>query len=216
MSTTASPVSPSAAPPAGRPLRTQPAEGTHPGRRPLGWWGMVLLIASEGTLFGLLLFVNFYLRANAAHWPPVGVEKPELLLSGIRSVILLGSTVPAVLAERAAHRGDQQAMRRWLALTFLMGAVFLAGHVQEYIVIWPELTYRTGAYGSIFFTLTGLHALHLTIGLGVLTYLIVQSTLGRYDEPPTATAITCGILYWHFVDAVWVAVYSSLYLSVTL
>jgi cytochrome c oxidase subunit III len=201
---------------AGRPLRTEPRTGAHPGGRSLGWWGVVFLIATEATLFGLLLFVNFYLRANADRWPPAGVDDPELLLSGIRSLILIGSSIPVALAERAARRGDQASMRRWLTVTFLMGAVFLAGHIQEYVTLWPEFTFRSHAYGSIFYTLTGLHALHLVIGLGVLAYLVAASSTGRYEGRTEITAVGCGILYWHFVDVVWIAVYSSLYLSVTL
>jgi heme/copper-type cytochrome/quinol oxidase subunit 3 len=206
----------SARPPAGRPLATSPAGQTHPGSRPLGWWGVVGLIATEATLFSLLLFVNFYLRANAATWPPPGVEDPELVLSGIRSVILIGSSVPVAIAERAAKRGDEVRMRRYLIITFVMGAVFLAGHIQEYVTLWPKLTFRDSSYGSIFYTLTGLHALHLIVGLGVLAYLVVQSLRGTFEGQHHPTPVACGILYWHFVDVVWVAVYSSLYLSVTL
>jgi heme/copper-type cytochrome/quinol oxidase subunit 3 len=206
----------SASPPAGRPLATAPVGPRHPGSRPLGWWGVVGLIATEATLFALLLFVNFYLRANAPTWPPPGVEDPELVLSGIRSVILIGSSIPVAMAERASKRGDAVRMRRYLIVTFVMGAIFLAGHIQEYVTLWPKLTYRTNSYGSIFYTLTGLHALHLMVGLGVLVYLVVQSLRGRFEGQGHPTPVSCGILYWHFVDVVWVAVYSSLYLSVTL
>lgn len=199
----------------GRPLRSSAAR-PHPGSRSLGWWGLIFLIATEATLFGLLIFVNFYLRANAAQWPLGGIEDPELKLSGIRSVILLGSSIPVALAERASGRGDQPAFRRYLAVTFTMGAVFLAGHVQEYVVLLEKFTWRTNAYGSIYYSLTGLHALHLIIGMTVLAYLFTQSWRGRYDERPSPSAASCGILYWHFVDVVWVAVYSSMYLSVTL
>src|SRR5699024_862280 len=121
---------------------TQP----HPGSRSLGWWGVVLLIASEGTLFGLLLFVNFYLRVNATQWPLDDIEDPELVMSAIRSVILLGSSVPAVLAERAARRGDQVRFRRHVAITFVMAAIFMAGHIQEYVELMPEFTWNTNAY----------------------------------------------------------------------
>ena len=199
----------------GRPLLSAPAKA-HPGSRSLGWWGVVFLIATEATLFGLLLFVNFYLRSNTASWPPGGIEDPELKLSGVRSVILLGSSLPVALAERAAKRGDQAKFRRWIGVTFTMGAVFMAGHIQEWYVLLPKFTWRTNAYGSIWYTVTGLHALHLIIGLGVLAFLWVQSWRGQYDDRPDASSVSCGILYWHFVDAVWVAVYSSLYLSVTL
>lgn len=176
----------------------------------------MFLIVTEATLFGLLLFVNFFLRSNATQWPPLGIEDPELKLSGIRSAILLGSSVPIALAERACRRRDQSAFRRWLVATFLMGSLFMVGHVQEYVMLWPKFTPSTNAYGSVFYTVTGLHALHLLIGLAVLTYLFTQSLRGRYDGQSEPSGVLAGILYWHFVDAVWVAVFSSLYLSVTL
>lgn len=199
----------------GRPLVTGSAH-PHPGSRSLGWWGLVVLIASEATLFGLLLFVNFYLRVNARTWPLGGIDDPELTLSAIRSVILLASSIPAVLAERAARRGDQRRFRLLIAITFAMAAIFLAGHIQEYVVLLPEFSWNTNAYGSVFYTITGLHALHLVIGMAVLAYLFVQSWRGRFDGRLDRPSVTCGILYWHFVDVVWIAVYSSLYLSVSL
>lgn len=202
-------------PPVGQPLATSSSR-PHPGSRSLGWWGVVLLICTEATLFGLLLFVNFYLRANAGQWPPKGIEDPELVKTSIRTVILLGSSLPIALGERACRRGDQRAFRRWVATAFTMGALFLAGHVQEYIELWPKFTIHTNAYGSIFYTLTGLHALHLIVGMVVLAYLYVQSSRGRYDGDPEPNSVAAGSLYWHFVDAVWVAVFTSLYLSVTL
>lgn len=199
---------------AGEPLPT--SAGSYAVSRPLGWWGVVGLIATEATLFGLLLFVNFYLRANADRWPPAGTADPELVKSGIRSVVLIASSIPIVLAERAHRRGALRAFRRWLVLALLMASVFLAGHVQEYFELWPELRPDSSAYGSIFYTLTGLHALHLMVGMAVLIYLLVQSSRGRYDGQRDPTAVASGSLYWHFVDVVWVAVYASLYLSVTL
>ncbi|WP_426574595.1 cytochrome c oxidase subunit 3 [Aquihabitans sp. McL0605] len=177
---------------------------------------MVFLIATEATLFALLLFVDLYLRSNSTRWPPKPVEDPELVLTTIRSVVLIGSSIPVALAARAFARSDQVAARRWLLVTMAMGTVFLAGHVQEYLKIWPEFTVHTDAYGSIFYTVTGLHALHLIVGLGVLMYVWVQSLRGRYDRVGEPTAATAGVLYWHFVDVVWVFVYVTLYLSVRL
>ena len=185
------------------------------GRRPLGWWGMVLLITTEATLFSLLLFANFYLRANNHPWPPAGVEKPKLLLSGIRSFILWGSSIPAALAERALRRDDLRRFRAMLVAALVMAAVFLAGHIQEYVELSAKLTPTDSAYGSSFYTITGLHAIHLLVGMVVLAYLVVQSLRGRYDPGRPRTGATCGIMYWHFVDVVWLAVYPSLYLSVT-
>lgn len=185
------------------------------GTRPLGWWGTVLLIASEGTIFALLLFVNFYLRANNHPWPPPGIDKPELFKSGIRSILLIGSSIPAALGHRALERGELRKFRAYIGLTLTLATVFLLGHIQEYIEESPKFTPTTHVYGSVFYGITGLHSIHLIVGMIVLAYLMIQSLRGRYDSGGSHTGVTCGIMYWHFVDAVWVAVFASLYLSVT-
>lgn len=186
------------------------------GSRPLGWWGTILLIGTEGTIFALLLFVNFYLRANNHPWPPPGIEKPELIKSGARSILLVGSSWPAALAERALKRGQVRRFRGWLALTFAMASAFLYGHIAEYLELSKKFTPTSNAYGSVFYGITGLHAIHLVVGMMVLAYLFIQSLRGRYGPGRSHTGVECGLLYWHFVDAVWVAVFSSLYMSVTL
>jgi heme/copper-type cytochrome/quinol oxidase subunit 3 len=186
-----------------------------PSGRSLGWWGTVCLIGTEGMLFALLLFGNFYLRAKAAHWPLGGIEPPELAKSGVRTVILLGSTIPVTIAERAAKRGERRVAAAGLGLTILMGMAFLATHVDEYLTEWPKFTPSTNAYGSIFYTITGFHALHVLIGVLILCFLLWRLLAGHYADGKV-DAIETGILYWHFVDVVWIFVYSSLYLSVKL
>lgn len=181
--------------------------------RPLGWWGMIGLFASEGTLFGLLLFVAVFLRANNHPWPPAGIDRPELVKSSIRSVILIASSLPAMLAERALRSGEVRRFRWLLGLTMTMGVVFLIGHTMEYLELSKVFTPTTNAYGSAFFLITGLHAVHLFVGILILGYLVVQSLRDRYGGGETPTGVRCGIMYWHFVDAIWIAVFGVLYLS---
>ena len=192
-----------------------PALESSPSGRSVGWWGTIWLIATEGMLFALLLFGNFYLRSNNAKWPLGDIADPELVKSGIRTAVLLGSTIPAVVAERAAKRGDRKTLIAGLTLTALMGTAFLVGHVDEYRTLWPEFRPSTNAYGSIFYTITTLHALHVLVGLFILTFLLWRTLAGHYSADHHGP-VQNGIMYWHFVDAVWVVVYSSLYLSVTL
>jgi heme/copper-type cytochrome/quinol oxidase subunit 3 len=102
-----------------------------------------------------------------------------------------------------------------MSIAWLMGALFLAGHVLEYIDLWSEFTPRTNAYGSLFYTITGLHALHLVVGLVMTAWVLFRALGGRYDRH-RHLAVQTTVLYWHFVDAVWIAVFSTLYLSVSL
>ncbi len=183
--------------------------------RSLGWWGAVCLIATEAMLFALLLFGNFYLRAVNLHWPMGGIEDPELAKSGVRTIVLLSSTIPAVVAERAIKRGQRRLAATGITLTILMGSAFLAGHVDEYLTLWPKFQPSTNAYGSVFYTITTLHALHVLIGIIVLGFLLWRLLAGHYGAA-RPEPIETGTLYWHFVDVVWVFVFSSLYLSVTL
>jgi heme/copper-type cytochrome/quinol oxidase subunit 3 len=163
-------------------------------------------------LFAILLFGNFYLRANNAHWPLGGIAPPELAKSGVRTVVLLSSTLPAAVAEWAAKRGKRRTAATGLAMTILMGSFFLATHVDEYLTTWKDFTPSTNAYGAVFYTITGFHALHVLIGVLALCFLLWRLLAGHYSNGK-AEAIEVGILYWHFVDVVWIAVYSSLYLS---
>ncbi len=206
------------APPAGRDPGDHgpgavPIVDTSTAGKPLGWWGMIGLIASEGTLFGLLLFVALFIRANNHPWPPAGIADPELVRSGIRTAILLGSSIPAFFAERALRHRRLRRFQALLVVTMAMGAIFLIGHALEYLKLSEELTPTSNAYGSVFYLVTGLHAVHLTVGLIVLGYMLVQGMRGRYDSGGEPVGVQCGFLYWHFVDAVWIAVFSVLYLS---
>jgi heme/copper-type cytochrome/quinol oxidase subunit 3 len=185
------------------------------GVRPLGWWGMIFVIATEGTIFALLLFAYFYIRANTHPWPPHGIEDPELFRSGIRSILLIGSSLPAALGERAMKRGEMRKFRVYLGITFTLASIFLAGHIVEWLDLSKKFTPTTNVYGSLVYTITGLHIIHVVVGMMILAFLFIQSLRGRYAPGKPHTGASCGILYWHFVDAVWLAVFSSLYLSVT-
>jgi len=195
-------------------VATPPLEARSSGRS-VGWWGTVGLIATEGMLFALLLFGNFYLRARSAEWPQGGIEDPELAKSSVRTLVLLASTIPAVVAERAVKAGRRGQAIAGLTLTILMGTAFLLGHVDEYRTLHEQFRPSTNAYGSVFYTVTNLHALHVAVGLVILTFLLWRMLADHYRggriEP-----VENGILYWHFVDVVWVAVYTCLYLSVSL
>jgi len=179
------------------------------GKRSGGWWGVLALIVTEGSLFGYLLFTYFYLAAQSEqHWPPDGL--PVLLMPGLNTLILLASSVFVWACERCIQRR----LMRWslasMALALMLGIGFVVIQLNE----WSKLTYdmTSNLYGSLYFTITGFHMLHVIVGLVILMVLLLWLALGYFDHRRYA-AVTIGGLYWHFVDAVWLFVFTTLYLT---
>ena len=183
------------------------------GGRSTGWWGMAGLIVTESVLFALLLFVYFYFRAGLGDWPPGDLPMPGIKSSAIRSALLLGSSIPMVLAERSLkERGHTAKSAVWMFVALAMAAIFLTGHIQEQFRLFDELSPMTTAYGAVVVTILNFHAAHLIIGMGVLSFLLIHVVRGRITQE-RHSMLELGGLYWHFVDAIWIFVYSSLYLS---
>lgn len=179
--------------------------------RALGWWGMVLLVVSEGLLFALLLFVWFYLRNQSATWPPEGVSDPELLTVSIRSALLWASSATMAFADRGIRRGLRGRLYVGLVITFVLAAVFLAGHVHEMTKLPAEYTWADHAYGSARYTIVNFHAAHLVLGMAGLAFTFFAALRGRYGAGDHLGVQLAGF-YWHFVDIVWVVVFTVLYL----
>jgi heme/copper-type cytochrome/quinol oxidase subunit 3 len=184
-----------------------PVDGV--GKQATGWWGMILLITTEAALFAYLLFSYFYLGSMArGAWPPSG--PPALRLALPNTAILLLSSGAMWWAESGARRGEQGRLRLGLAATLLLGLVFLAIQAVEYSD--QRFTPRTNAYGSLFFTITGFHGAHVMVGLLMIAVVTVRAWLGHFSARHHL-AVTNVSWYWHFVDVVWLAVFTSLYLS---
>ena len=194
----------------GRPGEVLPTYG----HRTFGWWGMVWLIATEATLFAVLITSYFYVRFQSAPiWPPDGIEAPKLALPLVMSVVLWSSSIPVHVAERAIKRNRQGVLRAGLLLGFLLGAAFLVLTLGvEYPEKLREFTPRTNAYGSLFFTLTGLHASHVVVGLLMSAWTQWRAWAGAFDDRRHVT-VQLFTMYWHFVDVVWVFVLATIYLS---
>ncbi|MGH2773471.1 MAG: cytochrome c oxidase subunit 3 [Actinomycetota bacterium] len=187
------------------------------GPRSFSWWGMVLLIATEATLFAGLIATYFYLRFKSGPlWPPHPIEKPDMGLPLVMTAILISSSVPVHAAESAIKKGSQGGLRMGLALGFVLGAVFLG---LTWGVEWPEklheFTPTTNSYGSLFFTITGFHGLHVLVGLAINAWTQVRAWKGAFDEHRHLT-VQLFAMYWHFVDVVWIFVLATIYLSPSL
>jgi cytochrome c oxidase subunit III len=175
--------------------------------------GMVLFIASEMVFFGGLFAAYYTLRSTTSAWPPSDAHamftSPAIIWAGAASAILWASSVPVHLATLCLRRRHWTAMRRWILLTVAMGIAFLAWKFSEWAT--SPFSVSTHAYGTVFFALTGFHALHLLVGLVLLWAVAVRIGQGAYrsgdQSGPEAV-----VYYWHFVDAVWVAVFATIYL----
>ena len=180
------------------------------GSRTVGWWGMVLLILTEATLFAALVSSYFFLRFNSPTWPTGMIARPDLWLALINTVILLSSSWPMQMAVRNSRRGDRRGLQIGLAMALGLGVLFLILQGVEYAR--TAFTPQTNVYGSLFFTITGLHGLHVLGGLGLATVVLIRAGLGHFNER-RYQAVENTALYWHFVDAVWIVIFASLYLS---
>ena len=181
--------------------------------RSTGWWGMTLFIATEATLVASFLGTYFYLRfQSGSPWPPAGIETPDLFRPLIMTGLLLISSVPLVWAERASRTDRRGEALAGLAVTLLLTAAFLTVQGLEYAGQLDQFTITTNAYGGLFYGITGLHAGHVSVGLLLLAWLLAatvreDSAAGRHER------IRLALLYWYFLDVVWVAVLFTVYLS---
>jgi cytochrome c oxidase subunit 3 len=181
-----------------------------------GLLSMVFFIGSEVMLFGSFFTAYFFVRFNVAdQWPPLNPEgepfELPVLITAINTAILVSSSFTIWWGEhRFAHYNDRNALRRALLVTMLLGATFLIIQINEYIHL--GFTPQDGAFGSAFFCLTGLHGLHVFVGLTLLLFSFIRVTRAHDFTPTWATPLTASSIYWHFVDVVWVLLFVLVYL----
>jgi cytochrome c oxidase subunit III len=179
------------------------------GARAPGWWGIVLLLAIETVVATSLITSYLYLRAHAPRWPPGGIDPPELLLPIVSTAILLLSMLPAHWSVRALERGRRGQHLIALAVTIVMGIVFLVLKYIEYSD--SEYIWSTNAYGSIVWTLVGFHTLHLIAALLKAIGILVASLRGFFT-PRRYVAVQTNRLYWLFVVIVWIPLFTTIYI----
>jgi cytochrome c oxidase subunit 3 len=171
--------------------------------------GVKLGIVSEVMLFGALFAAYFVVRSEAPDWPPVGeLERPELLLPGLNTLLLVSSSVTMQLAIWATRANDHARMMRWLLSTIVLGGVFLL--IQMYEFATNGFGLADGIFGSTFYTLTGFHGAHVLVGL-LLIGIVTNRARKGYITAERHTAIEGVSYYWHFVDVVWLFLFSTLY-----
>ncbi len=185
-----------------------PSEVT--GSRSVGWWGLICLLLNEIVLFASLIASYLYLRFNSPAWPPAGVEKPELVLPAIMTVILLSSSVFMQMAERGIKQDDQGRLRTGLLIAFGLAVVFLGLQAWEYT--HSPLSPTENAYGSLFFAITGIHGIHVLMAVLMNGYLQARARLGHFNAR-RYQGIENVTLYWHFVDVVWLFIVAVIYVS---
>jgi cytochrome c oxidase subunit 3 len=171
--------------------------------------GMTLFVSSEVMFFGALFASYFLLRGTAAVWPPEGSLETSSILPSMLTACLLSSSATVHAGAAAAHSGDRRAAARWLGVTIALGALFLGGQVYEYSDLARDgFSASTDVFASLFFTLTGFHGLHVAAGLVMLVTVFLR--IGRYAGARSGP-VEAVSYYWHFVDAVWVGVFLTLY-----
>jgi heme/copper-type cytochrome/quinol oxidase subunit 3 len=174
------------------------------------WWGMAVLIMTESMIFLILAASYFFLRASAKEWPIGGIEVPKLELAIPFSFVLWASSLPVFWAEAGIRNGKVGVLKAGLFISFLMGLSFLGWALYDFHDL--HFGWRDNAYGSIYYTIVGLHTIHLVVGLAMNAMVQVKAWLGRFDHGRHATAEVFS-LYWHFVDAVWLIVFPTVFLS---
>ncbi len=172
-------------------------------------WGMLVFILTEATLFAAMISAYFYLRFNNSQWPLGGIDAPELLLPAIMTVILIASSIFMAIAESGVRGGSQGRLRFGMAVAWILSAAFLV--LQAYEYSHETFGPATNAYGSAFFTITGLHGSHVFVALLIGAFVQVRAWLGHFDAKHFV-AVQNTALYWHFVDVVWLFVFTCLYL----
>lgn len=174
-------------------------------------FAMWLFLASEVMFFAGLIASYIALRLGTPDWP-VAAELLNVPLTGVNTFLLICSSVTMVKAFAAIERGNREGLWKFLLLTAALGLVFVGIKAYE----WNELLHEhitpiTNLFGATYFTLTGFHAAHVLGGVAAIGYVVVRALQGRYSEEHHDTVEVLG-LYWHFVDIVWIFLFTIIYL----
>ena len=185
-----------------------------------GMLGFILFIASEVMFFGGLFAAYFIARADAAEWPPEYLLTPEQVAAGVKlevefalpliaTIVLVLSSVTIQLGVWSIQKGDRTGLVRWLIVSVVLGLVFLTAQLYDY----SQLPFRADdtVYGTTFYTLTGFHGAHVAGGVIFMMVVLARSMAGQFSAARHEAVEACSF-YWHFVDVVWIALFTVLYI----
>ena len=184
----------------------------HPGGAgmPTALVGMLLFIASEVMFFGGLFATYFNAKAAAGDdWGPPPGGHLDLELAAVLTAILVASSFTMQFGVWAIRRGDTGKLKLWTGITLALGVVFLIGQIYDYSQLGFGI--RDGAFGTVFYTLTGFHGAHVFGGAVGLTIVLARAMRGQFSAR-NHVAVEAVSMYWHFVDVVWIGVFSTIYL----
>ena len=171
--------------------------------------GMVVFVASEAMFFATFFGAYFTIYSVNPVWPPAGFPHLEPELAAVLTVLLVASSVTLQVGVRAIRRDRTRAMLVWLGLTILLGAGFLRLQLYDYSLLGFGV--RDGIFGSLFYVMTGLHMAHVFGGVVFLVLVLVQGLGGQLTHAHH-DSMEAGSIYWHFVDVVWICLFTTFYL----
>jgi cytochrome c oxidase subunit 3/cytochrome o ubiquinol oxidase subunit 3 len=171
---------------------------------------MAAVITAESAIFTIFVVAYLYYLGHDVSGP---TPREVLEIPYFGTVCLLSSSFFIWLAERAIEHARMAAFRLWWGVTILLGAIFLGDTAREWykLIVVDQLTIRTNLFGTTFYSLVGLHASHVIVGLFMMLVVLILALM-RKVEPAHAERIKVLGLYWHFVDAVWVVVFTVVYI----
>ena len=184
---------------------------THATGMPTALVGMLLFIASEVMFFGGLFATYFNARASVAPepWEPPPGGELDLPLAAVLTAVLIASSFTMQFGVWAIRRGDTGKLKMWTGITLALGILFLAGQLYDYSQLGFGIS--DGVFGTVFYTLTGFHGAHVFGGAVGLTIVLARALSGQFSAR-NHVAVEAVSMYWHFVDVVWIFVFSTIYL----
>ena len=193
-------------------LDERPAEHHKPGGISSSLLGMVLFIASEVMFFGGLFGAYFTIRSAATEWPPPDTPHLSAPYAAILTTILVASSVTMQFGVWAIRKNNQRRLVLWLAVSLVLGLIFLTMQALEYANLIEEgMTLSSGVFGSTFYTLTGFHGAHVAGGAAFILIVLLRARSGQFTARYHDT-VEMASYYWHFVDVVWIGLFSTIYL----